>query len=65
MKYIDFILPIFLSVTEFAWQVALKNTRVKLELLTDINMLLMVEKGIRGWICHAIHRYSSANNQMH
>ena len=23
----------------------------------------MVEKGIRGGICHAIHRYSKANNK--
>ena len=26
-------------------------------------MLLMVEKGIRGGICHAIHRYAKANNK--
>ena len=26
-------------------------------------MLLMVEKGIRGGICHAIHRYAKANNR--
>ena len=25
-------------------------------------MLLMVEKGFRGAICHAIHRYAKANN---
>ena len=25
-------------------------------------MLLMIEKGIRGGICHAIHRYTKANN---
>ena len=31
-----------------AWQAALKKTKVKLDLLTDIDMLLMVEKGIRG-----------------
>ena len=29
-------------------QAAFKKTKVKLDLLTDINMLLMVEKGIRG-----------------
>ena len=40
----------------------LKKTRVKLELSTDIDMLLMVDKGIRGGICHAIHRYAKANN---
>ena len=37
-----------------AWQAALKKTGVELELLTDIDMLLMLEKGIRGEICHAI-----------
>ena len=36
---------------------------VKLELLTDIDMLLMVEKGIRGRICYAIHRSAKANNK--
>ena len=34
---------------------SLKKTKVKLDLLTDINMLLMVDKCIRGGICHVIH----------
>ena len=46
-----------------AWQAALKKPEVKLELLTDIDMLLMAEKGIRDGICHAIHRYAKANNK--
>ena len=36
----------FLSAPGLAWQAALKKTKVKLDLLTDIDMLLMVEKGI-------------------
>ena len=40
---------------------ALKRSSIKLELLSDIDMLLMVEKGITSGICHAIHRYSKAN----
>ena len=47
----------FLSAPRLAWQACLKKTEVKLELLADVNMLLMVEKGIRGGICHAIYIY--------
>ena len=53
----------FLSVLGLAWQAALKKAKVKLNLLTDIDMLLMIKKGIRGGICHAIHRYVKANNK--
>ena len=40
-----------------------KKTEVELELLTKIDMLLIVEKGIRGRIYHAIYRYAKANNK--
>ena len=53
----------FLSASGLAWQACLKKTEVKLELLTKVDMLLMVEKGIRGGICHAINRYTKANNE--
>ena len=53
----------FLSASGLASQACLKRTEVELELLTNINMLLMIEKGIRGGICHAIHRYAKANNK--
>ena len=53
----------FLSLPGLAWQACLKKTSVKLELLTDYDMLLMVEEGIRGGICHVIHRYAKANNK--
>ena len=53
----------FLSAPGLAWQTCLKETKVKLELLTDIDMLLMVEKGIRGRICQAIHRHAKIINK--
>ena len=52
-----------LSAPVLAWQTILKKTKVKLDLLTDIDMLLMVEKGIRGGTCHSIYRYAKANNK--
>ena len=52
-----------MSAPGLAWQACLKKTGVNLELLTDIDMLLMVEEGIRGRICQAIYRYSKASNK--
>ena len=52
-----------ISASGLASQAALKNTKVKLHLLTDINMLLILKKGIRGGICHAIYQYAKANNK--
>ena len=46
----------FISAPRLAWQVPLNKTQVKLDLLTDIDILLIVEKGIRGGICNAVHR---------
>ena len=40
-----------------------KKIEVQLELLPNIDMLLMVEKGIRGGICHVIQKYAKANNK--
>ena len=53
----------FLSLPGLAWQACFKKTNVELELLTDYDMLLMVEEGIRGGICHSIQRYAKANNK--
>ena len=45
-----------------AWCACLKHTGIKLELLTDPDMLLMFELGIRGGITQAVCKYAAANN---
>ena len=45
-----------------AWDAMLKATKVTLNLLIDPDMLLMVEKGIRGGVSTISHRYGEANN---
>ena len=45
-----------------AWDACLKLTKQELQLLTDYDMLMMFEKGIRGGISHISKRYAEANN---
>ena len=46
------------------WQAALKKVTVKFDLLTDIDMLLIVQKGTGGGIGHAIYQYVKANKNI-
>ena len=53
----------FFSLPGLAWKACLKKTNIRLALLSDPDMLLMFERGIRGGITQAVHRYASANNK--
>ena len=53
----------FYTLPGFAWCTCLKCMRVRVELLTDPDMLMMFERGIRGGITQAVHKHASANNR--
>ena len=53
----------YFSAPGLAWEPALKITKVQLELLSDPDMLLMIESGIRGGIATISHRYAKADNE--
>ena len=53
----------YYTAPSLSWDACLKMTGVKLELLTDVDMLLMLEKGIRGGVSMISNRYGKANNK--
>ena len=53
----------FVSLPGFAWHACLKITGVKLELITDINVLLMIESGMRGGVCHVVSSSAETNKK--
>ena len=53
----------FLTAPRLAWQASLKKAKVKLHLSADIDMILMVEKDVRGGICHSTYQYGNVNNK--
>ena len=53
----------FVSTPGFAFEAMLKCTKVKLELLTDKEMVVMVEKGIRGALTQVVKKHAVANHK--
>ena len=53
----------YFSAPGLAWDATLKITKVQLKLLSDPDMLLMIESGIRGGIATISHCHAKANNE--
>ena len=53
----------FYTSPRLAWLTCLKCTGIRLKLLTDLDMLLMFERGIRGGITQVVRKYALANNK--
>ena len=52
----------YVSLPGYSWECALKYSGVELQLIKDVDMYQMVEKGIRGGVCSISQRYSKSNN---
>lgn len=52
----------YFTAPSLSWDAMMRSTRVKLELLVDIDMIHFLKKNIRGGICHCSVRKSTANN---
>ena len=53
----------YFSSPGFSWDAMFKMTRIELDLISDIDMHLFIEKGMRGGICYIAKRHSKANNK--
>ena len=53
----------YLSAPSLSWDAKLKITTIKLELITDTEMYIFFEKGIRGGVSYISNRYTKANNK--
>ena len=53
----------YLSAPTLTWDAMLNMTKVKLELISDPDMYIFFEKGMRGGVSYISNRYSKANNR--
>ena len=63
LKYFNLDLCHYFSAPELSWDAMLKMTKVELEKISDADIHLFIEKGMRGGISYASKRYSKANNK--
>lgn len=53
----------YITLPNFGWDAMLKKTQIKLEQITDVDMYMFCEKGLRGGISMISHRHARANNK--
>ncbi|GFU83870.1 uncharacterized protein TNCV_3851921 [Trichonephila clavipes] len=53
----------YFTTPALSWDAMLLHTKVAIELFTDYDMLLFIEKGVRGGISQCCNRYAIANNR--
>ena len=53
----------YFSAPGLPWDATLKITKIQHELLSDLDMLLMIERGFRRGIATILHRHAKANNE--
>ncbi|GFX62826.1 uncharacterized protein TNCV_3351521 [Trichonephila clavipes] len=53
----------YFTTPALSWDAILLHTKVAIELFTDYDMLLFIEKGVRGGISQCCNRYAIANNR--
>ena len=63
LDYYELDLCHYFSSPELSWDSMLKMTGIELELISETDMHLFIEKGMRGGICHIAKRFSRANNK--
>ena len=63
LEYYKLDLCHYFSLSGLSWDEMLKMIKIKLDLISDIDMHLFIEKGMRGGISYIAKRYNKANNQ--
>ena len=53
----------YVSSPGLSWDAMLKMTKINLDLISDVDMQLFIEKGMRGGISYIAHRHAQANNK--